>query len=146
MSPALPFVPETDLPATVMRLDARGCLVHLDAPLEGLPDDGRVLKTLELADKGISGVGWWDDALLFTRNKPSEVLKVSPETGDVLARYPVEGCEELGGAAQLGERLWLCDTYMPCLWEWAPAQGKDLRYKILAGPGPVDLYFQDDTV
>jgi ribosome biogenesis GTPase len=31
------------LPATVMRLDARGCLVLLDEPVEGLPGDGRVL-------------------------------------------------------------------------------------------------------
>lgn len=31
------------MPATVVRLDARGCLVRLDAPLEGLEGDGRLL-------------------------------------------------------------------------------------------------------
>lgn len=31
------------VPATVVRLDARGCLVRLDEPLEGLEGDGRLL-------------------------------------------------------------------------------------------------------
>ena len=35
--------PSTPLPARVVRLDARGCLVRLDAPLPDLPDDGRHL-------------------------------------------------------------------------------------------------------
>ena len=33
----------TPLPARVIRLDARGCLVRLDAPLEDLPGDGHTL-------------------------------------------------------------------------------------------------------
>ena len=33
----------TLLPARVVRLDARGCLVRLDTPLEDLPDDGDIL-------------------------------------------------------------------------------------------------------
>jgi ribosome biogenesis GTPase len=34
---------EVPVPATVVRLDARGCMARLDEPLDDLPDDGRML-------------------------------------------------------------------------------------------------------
>ncbi|MHC4982507.1 MAG: YncE family protein [Planctomycetota bacterium] len=110
------------------------------------PEDGRVLRTLKLSQKNVAGIGWWDGALAVTQQEPKRLLKIHPETGKVLQTLDLKEVHEMGGVAQVGNKLWVCDAWMPCVWVYDPAKGGKPQYKCLGGPGPLGLAVQDGSV
>ena len=111
------------------------------------PDSGKVLKTIELGIDKIGGMGWCDGALAFSRNgKQKQLLKVSPATGKIVETTDLHGGEDLGGIASLAGKMLISDCWMPCAWEFSPAGEGRLKYRRLAGPGPIGLAEQDDSL
>jgi hypothetical protein len=110
-------------------------------------DDGRVLKTLKLSEEKIGGIGWWDGALAVTQNEPKRVLKVEPESGTTLDTIPLESpFDDFGGVAPVNGKLWVCDLFMPCVWECDPAGEGKPAFRMLGGPGPQGLAVQDGVI
>ena len=124
------------------------------------PEDGAVLKTLPVNNKRVRGVGWRDGRLLLACGKPKSVREMDPQTGKVLSAVNLLGdiVFDLSAVAPVGDKVWVCDDYCPCIWEYAPAKpGKPVeaevpttelnpRYVGLAGPGPYDIAVQADSV
>ena len=48
--------------------------------------------------------------------------------------------------AKVGNKVWICDCFMPCVWESDPSTDGKLTYRLLAGPGPIGLCAQEDSV
>jgi len=111
------------------------------------PEDGRVLKTLKLAEEKIGGIGSWDGALAVTQNEPKRLLKVDAESGEVVHTIPLDSpFDDFGGVAQVGEALLVCDLFMPCVWECDPAGEDKPLFRMLGGPGPQGLCVQNGVV
>jgi hypothetical protein len=117
------------------------------------PEDGTVVKTLPVNVDTVRGVGWHHGRLLLVRKKPKSIVEVDPGTGEVLSAVNLLGdiVFDLSGVAPVGDKIWVCDDYCPCIWEYDPARpGKRVegdvpttelspRYIGLAGPGPYDI-------
>ena len=124
------------------------------------PENGAVLKTLPINDKNARGVGWRNNRLLLAWKRPKSVREMDPETGKMLSAVNLLGdiVFELSGVAPVGDKIWVCDDYCPCIWEYDPAKpGKSVeadipttelrpRYVGLAGPGPYDIGVQGNSV
>jgi hypothetical protein len=108
--------------------------------------DGAMVRTLDLGLEKMGGIGWWDGALSVTRNEPKDLLRIDPETGEVLSSVALDSpFDDFGGAAKVGEKIWVCDCFMPCAWELDPAAEHAATYRLLGGPGPLGLCTQEDS-
>ena len=111
------------------------------------PDNGDVVKTVDLGLDNVGGIGWWDGALAVTQNDPKRLSRIDPGDGAVLHSIDLDTpFEEFGGSAKVGGKVWICDCFMPCVWECDPTIDAKLTYRLLAGPGPVGLCAQEDSV
>ena len=123
------------------------CRPHSSVAVALSPENGEVIKTIDLGVDKIGGMGWCDGALAFSRNgEQKQLLKVNPGTGKIVETIDLQRGEDLGGIAQLAGKTLICDCWMPCAWDFDPARGGRLRYRLLAGPAPVGLAAQDDSV
>jgi len=122
------------------------------------PNDGVVVNTLPVNDKTAQGVGWQGESLLLVFNDPRSVHQIDPETGRILSVVNLLGEGSACGVAPVGNKIWVCDNWNPCIWEYDPAKpGEPVeadvpttelkgRYLWLAGGNPVDIAVQDDSV
>ena len=125
------------------------------------PEDGKVLKTLPVNAENVRGVGWCDGKLLLAQRKPNSVMEADPHTGEILRVVRIKGdiVFELSGVAPVADKIWACDDFCPCIWEYDPSQVEfsgeeghptaicsNPRYIGLAGPGPFDIAVHGKSV
>jgi len=126
------------------RLWVRDCTANEAVALS--PEDGKVLKKVKLPVEKVVGIGWWDGALAVTQGEPKRLLKVDPESGKIRQEIPLDNMEEVLGVAQADGRMWIGDGFMCSACILDPADPSDRRWQTLAGPGPISLAAQQDSV
>ncbi|MFC1525408.1 hypothetical protein ACFL6X_01200 [Candidatus Latescibacterota bacterium] len=126
-------------------LHRHGLLEPLRA-LPPLPPDWQVLHSIPAPADDLHTMAW-DGALAVTQNDPKRLSRIDPGSGAVLNSIDLDTpFEEFGGSASVGDKVWICDCFMPCVWESDPTTDGKLAYRLLAGPGPVGLCAQEDSV
>ncbi len=98
------------------------------------PEDGSVLVTHRLPEVKLGGIGWVGGAIALTRDEPKMLLRVEPTTGDVTEMRGLEKVHSLGGVAQRNGTVLVCDTWMPCAWEYELTGDHDPAYRCFGGP------------
>jgi hypothetical protein len=115
------------------------------------PQDGRVLKALKLPDGNVRGLGWADGALVLNqgdpwKKDPKRLLRLDPDTGEILQQWPLGYLEHVGGVAQVNGRLWVVDSFFGWLFSLDNA-GEIVRSHVsLAGPLPVVIAPEGEAV
>lgn len=122
------------------------------------PEDGTVLKTLELPNESTFGIGWYDGSLVISQPGhehawnpnppvPKRVLQIDPEAGEVTNEIPLKNVVMVECADSVNGKLWVGDGFMLDVCALDPSQpDKEERRLLLAGPGPREFAECDDGV
>jgi hypothetical protein len=108
------------------------------------PDDGKVVKKVKLPEGNGRGFGWWNGAIALNQGCPWEkdpkrLVRVDPDTGEILQEFPLDFLDHVGGVAQVQGNAWVVDSFYGWLMS-LDADGKAVRDHVsLAGPLPVAI-------
>lgn len=111
------------------------------------PDDGSVVRSLELAGGVPLGMTWGDGSLWVSDFDAVQVYRVSPEDGRVLQTIIVG----VPGAALLSlswgaGALWVYDGNSDMIYKLDPASGQKLGELVPPGPGTVGLAWDGQSL
>jgi hypothetical protein len=124
--------------------EAAKTAIHFDA-------EGAVLGRVPLPPGAGRGLGCWDGAPTLAQGSPWEgdpkrVVRLDRETGECLAEWPLVGLSHAGGVAGIDGDLWVSDSFHGRL-HCFDAAGNVVRADVgLAGPLPVGLAPEGDTL
>ena len=113
--------------------------------------EGSVLRRVPLPLGAGRGLGYWGGAPTLAQGSPWEgdpkrVVRVAQDTGECLAEWPLEGMSHAGGVAGIDGDLWVSDSFHGRL-HCFDATGRAVRANVgLAGPLPVGLAPEGDTL
>ena len=119
---------------------------------------GKVARRLKLPEGNVRGLGWWDDALAVTQGDPWQkdprrLLQIDPDTGSIMRQISFDdpkfmpiGEIHLNGVAQVGERIWVIDSFFGHVHSIDPDNTDDHRWFSLSGPLPTWIAPHDDAV
>ncbi len=122
------------------------------------PEDGAVVRRVKVPAGHVRGMGWWDDALAVTQGNPwgddpKRLLQVDATTGAIRREISFEDPKywpideiHMGGVAQMGDRVWVVDSFFGQIHSLDPARPDERRYFHLSGPLPTAIAPQGDTV
>jgi len=125
--------------------DARGCAVAIS------PEDGAVLRRVKLPKGEPRGIGWWDGALTVALGRPGgdepkRMVRIDPDSGDVLAQWPLDFLNHVGGVARIGDLTWVADAFFGWLFALDDAGEIARSHVSLAGPLPTLLAADGDAL
>lgn len=114
------------------------------------PEDGAVVKRLQVSVPNARGIGWCDEGLLVTRQDPEQeewqandearrLVVLDPDTGQVKREVVLRGMNSVWGAAQVGGELVVADGFLNAVGIFDLADPGKHRVRDLAGPGPIAL-------
>ena len=76
------------------------------------PQDGRVLRTIELPGERVSAIGWWHGKLHAAQWEPEKLLvTLDPETGEAESSFPLTGMEACCAVGLVDGEIWAVDNY-----------------------------------
>ncbi len=97
--------------------------------------DGSVKKRLKLSFKKAKSVGWWDGGPGVVQSKPKRLLKLDPETGDIVREVSLAKLEWPQGFAQVGNELWVYDAWFGTIMRIDPKRPEKRRHHGHTGGG-----------
>ena len=105
------------------------------------PQDGAVRKRVKIPFEKPRGIGWWDDGLGVAQNGPKRVVKLDPDTGEVVREVPVDKPDwcEVSGVAQVNGELWVNDDFNGVIRRVDPGSGAEPTLHGSAGSLPCSL-------
>jgi hypothetical protein len=110
------------------------------------PADGGVLRRLKLPEGKNQGLGWWNGGLGVTQSDPKRLLKLNPETGEIIGEVPLEIMDWINGFAQVNGEVWVADGFQGNVLRLDAARPGEGRPYVLGGPIPADLAAVPDGV
>lgn len=110
------------------------------------PADGSELCRLKLPEGKNQGLGWWDGGLGVTQSDPKRLLKLHPETGEIIGEVPLKMMDWINGFAQVNGEIWVADGFQGNVLRLDAASPGEGRPYILGGPIPADLAAAPDGV
>ena len=111
-------------------------------------EDGSVTQHVAVPDADVhGGVGWWNESLAVTLQKPEKrLVLLDPATGALKQDVPLDKWQWPAGVSLVGDKVVVADGFLCCI---GLLNAEDLsmdRLGALSGPGPVDLAGQGETV
>ena len=112
------------------------------------PGDGSVQKRLKIPFEKPMGIGWWDDGLGVTQNGPKRVVKLNPETGEIVRELAVDKPDwcEVYDLAQVNGELWVSDGFNGMVRKIDPEGEAEPKIIDTAGVEPISLAETPDGV
>jgi hypothetical protein len=120
------------------------CNDEIHSAIAVSPNSGEIVKKVKLPEGNGRGFGWWDGAIAVNQGSPWEkdpkrLVKVDPDTGEVLQEIPLDMLNHAGGVTQVNGNAWVVDSFFGWLMS-LDASGKKVRSHVsLAGPLPVAI-------
>lgn len=110
-------------------------------------DDGKEVRRVKLPEGGFRGLGLWDGAFALTQGNPwkeddpKRLVKVDKTNGEILETIMFDdpklmpmGMMHMGGAFEVGERLWVVDSFFGQVQKIDPAAPDRRPSMSLSGP------------
>jgi hypothetical protein len=113
------------------------------------PDDGSVQKRLRIPFEKIGGIGWWDDGLGATQQDQKRLIKLHPETGEIISELSLKGGPDwiqVFDFARVNGELWVSDGFNGCVARREASDPEKVSFLTLGGPQPISIAAAPDGV
>lgn len=115
------------------------------------PENGDIVKKVKIPEGNGRGFGWWNGAIAVNqgcpwKKDPKRLVKVDPDTGEILKEIPLDMLNHAGGVAQVNGNAWVVDSFFGWLMSLDASGNKVRSHVSLAGPLPVAITPDDGSL
>jgi hypothetical protein len=105
------------------------------------PEDGGVQKRVKIPFEKIGGIGWWDDGLGVVQKDEKRLVKLDPESGEVVYEVSLKKPEwvEVFDFARVNGELWVSDGFNGMVVRRKADNPDKTSFLTLGGPEPISI-------
>jgi hypothetical protein len=104
-------------------------------------DDGSIQKRLSIPFEKVGGIGWWDDGLGVTQKDEKRLIKLNPESGQIVQELQLKGPDwvQVFDFARVNGELWISDGFNGMVVRRKADNPEKTDFLTLGGPQPISI-------